>query len=577
MLSSGRAQRIGLFVCHCGLNIAGVVDIAQVIDAFAHEPGVTIATDYKYMCSEPGQALIRQTIEGERLDGVVIAACSPTMHEKTFQKAAGQAGLNPYRLEIANIREQVSWVHAGEPEIATRKAIETIRTLIEKARYDESLVPLMLPLIKRALVIGAGIAGLQAALNIAEAGYPVTLIERAAAPGGHMARLSGTYLNFRPAGDYLAEKLQAVSEHAGITLLTETEVESVAGYVGNFQVRLRRGGRPDEEPLDVGAIVIATGYDLYPMEKLPEYGGGVIPDVISGLEFEEMLRPDGPTQGEIRRPSDGVAPREVVFVQCAGSRDPESAMPYCSKVCCMYTAKQARLWSQQRPEGQAYIFYIDIRSAGKGAEEFVQEGMQEERILYIRGKVSRVFREGQKTVVWGVDTLSGRAIEIEADLVVLATAMTARGDAADLAQRLRVGIDPHGFFSEAHPKLRPVESLTAGVYLAGAAQGPKDIPESLSQASAAAAKILALFSQREMVQEPTIAWVDETLCAACELCVPACPYEARQPHAWKHVISVNAALCQGCGACATVCPNKASKLRNYAPDQVLSMIEALFQ
>ena len=576
MPPQGKAHRIGLFVCHCGLNIAGTVDIAQVIDAFAGEPAISIAADYKYMCSEPGQALIRETIRERELDGIVVAACSPTMHEKTFQKAADAAGLNPFRVEMANIREQVAWVHSGEPEIATRKAIETIRTLVEKVRYDESLIPLTLPLVKRALVIGGGIAGIQAALDVADAGYQVTLIERSRTLGGRMAQLSGTYFNFESADDLLDQKLRLVSESEEMTVRAETEVEGVSGYVGNFRVTLRRDGQPAEEPLDVGAIVVATGYDLYPIEKLPEYGGGTVPDVISGLQFEEMLRQDGPTGGEIRRLSDGVRPKEVVFVQCAGSRDPEKAMPYCSKVCCMYTAKQARMFRRQCPDGQAYVFYIDIRSGGKGAEEFVQRGMEEDRALYLRGKVSRVFRDGAKTVVWGVDTLSGHTVEIAADLVVLATAMTSQQDAGDLARRLRVGLDPHGFFNEAHPKLRPVESLTAGVFLAGAAQGPKDIPETLVQASAAAAKVLTLFSQREMVQEPTIAWVDEARCAACELCVPACPYDARQRHAWKPVIAVNGALCQGCGACATVCPNKASRLRNYAPEQVLSMIDVLF-
>jgi len=576
MQPGDKAHRIGLFVCHCGLNIAGTVDIPQVIDAFADDPTIVIATDYKYMCSEPGQALIRETIGGERLDGVVVAACSPTMHEKTFQKAADAVGLNPYKLEMANIREQVSWVHAGEPEIATRKAIETIRTMIEKVRYDESLVPLTLPLVKRALIIGGGIAGIQAALNIADAGYPVTLIEREENLGGRMAQLSGTYFNFDSAADLLARKLEAIAERPEITVLTETEVAGVGGYVGNFQVELRRRDEPETSQIDAGAIVIATGYDLYPMEKLPEYGGGNVPDVVSGLQFEEMLRSDGPTGGKVLRLSDGAEPREIVFVQCAGSRDPEKAMPYCSKICCMYTAKQARLFRRQHPDSGVYVFYIDIRSGGKGAEEFVQVGMEEDRILYLRGKVSKVFREGDKTIVWGVDTLSGRAIEIVADLVVLATAVTARGDAEDLAKRLRVATDSHGFFNEAHPKLRPVESLTAGIFLAGAAQGPKDIPETLAQAGAAAAKILSLFSQREMVQEPTIAWVDETLCSTCELCVPACPYEARRPHEWKNIVTVNAALCQGCGACAMVCPNKASKLRNYAPQQVLSMVDVLF-
>lgn len=575
MPSRAKAHRIGLFVCHCGLNIAGTVDIPQVLEAFKDEPSVQVAVDYKYMCSEPGQALIRQKIDEEGLDAVVVAACSPTMHESTFRQNAEAAGLNPYRLEIANIREQVAWVHTKDPDAATRKAIEVIRTIIEKARYDEELLPFSLPLVRRALVIGGGIAGIEAALQIAEAGVPVALVEREAHLGGRMAQLSGLYFNFDAAGDLLAHKIEALQSHPQVSILTEAEVEAVGGYVGNFRVKVRRRDQPAPEELDVGAIVVATGFDLYPLERLPEYGGGTLPDVITGLDMEEMLRPDGPTGGRVRRPSDGREPREVVFVQCAGSRDPEKAMPYCSKICCMYTAKQARLFARQGPGRQAYVFYIDIRSGGKGAEEFVQEAMEGDRALYLRGKVSRIFQEGEKTVVWGADTLTGQAVEIAADLVVLATAVTPRADAVDLAQRLRVSTDIHGFFNEAHPKLRPVESLTAGVYLAGAAQGPKDIPETVSQADAAAAKVLSLFSRHELVQEPTIAWVDPDLCAACELCVPACPYEARRLHPWKRVVVVNAALCQGCGACAMVCPNKASKLRNYTPDQVLAMVDVL--
>jgi heterodisulfide reductase subunit A len=572
-VAHAKAGRIGLFVCHCGLNIAGVVDIPRAVAAFQGQPGIACATDYKYMCSEPGQALIREAIAREGLDGIVVAACTPSMHESTFRRAAGAAGLNPYRVEIANIREQVAWVHAGAPAIATDKAIETIRSIIEKTRQDDALIPLALPLLRKALVIGGGIAGLSAALDIADAGYPVVLIEREDHLGGRMAQLSGTYVNFESAGDLLATRIARARAHPDITIMTETEVESVDGSVGGFRVKLKRKAADAPLELDAGAIVVATGFGPLPLEKLPEYGGGVPPDVISGLQFEEMLRPDGPTAGVIRRPSDGQTPRQVVFVQCAGSRDPEHGLPYCSKICCMVTAKQARMFTQRRPDGQAYVFYIDIRAGGKDAEEFVQEAMEKESVLYLRGKVSRVFQDGDQTIVWGVDTLTNRGVEIAADLVVLATAAVAQPDAGELAQRLHIAADPYGFFSEAHPKLRPVESLTAGVFLAGAAQGPKDIPESVAQAGAAAAKVLALFSREAMIQDPAIAQVDEARCSACLLCVPACPYGARQLHPWKRVASVNAALCQGCGACAMVCPNKATTLRNAAFEQVLAMTE----
>ena len=282
-------------------------------------------------------------------------------------------------------------------------------------------------------------------------------------------------------------------------MLTNAEVVEVGGYVGNFVVKVEQQGEPAVQvpyTFDIGAIVVATGYDLYGQQHLGEYGGGRYPDVIDGLQFEEMLRPDGPTGGQIRRPSDGQVPKEVVWVQCAGSRDPELHLPYCSKVCCMYVAKQAMAYKQQVPDGQATVFYIDIRSQGKGYEEFVQRAMEEYDVLYVRGKASKVFQENGHVTVWGVDTLTGLPVEVEADLVVLATAMVPRADAQELGQRLRVSTDEHGFFSEAHPKLRPVESLTAGIFLAGAAQFPKDIPETVAQASGAAAKVLSLFSQR---------------------------------------------------------------------------------
>jgi len=592
-------KRIGVFVCHCGINIADTVDVERVAEEIREYPGVAYAVEYKYMCSDPGQNLIKEAIREHNLDGVVVAACSPTMHETTFRKTTASEGLNPYQCEIANIREQCSWVHQEVQAEATAKAVEIIKTIVEKVRYDESLVPLTLPLIKRAMVIGGGVAGLQAALDIADAGYPVILVEKEARLGGHVAQLSGTYLNFDAAPDMLASMVERVEEHPRIQVLTGAEVQEAGGYVGNFTVQVSQRGdgatAQQEESLvdsspsdlqspipnlqslsfDVGAIVVATGYELYSKKRLGEYGGGKYPDVIDGLQFERMLASDGPTGGEIRRPSDGKVPQEVVFVQCAGSRDPEEHKPYCSKVCCMYVAKQAIMYKQRVPQGQAYVFYIDIRSQGKGYEEFVQRAMEDYDVLYLRGKVSKVFGEDGKVVVWGVDTLTGTPLEVDADLVVLATATVPSAGAKDLGQCLRVSVDEHGFFSEAHPKLRPVESLTAGIFLAGAGQFPKDIPETIAQASGAAAKVLQLFSQREMVQEPTIAHVNEELCSGCGLCVAACPYEARTMHPWRPIAVVNQALCQGCSACVAVCPNKACNVHNFDTAQVLAMMDVL--
>ena len=581
-------KRIGIFVCHCGTNIAGTLDVERIVEEIKRFPDVVYASDYRYMCSDPGQQLIRNHIREDKLDSVIVAACSPAMHETTFRRTAESAGMNLYETEIANIREQASWVHQKQSEAATNKAIETIRTIVAKAHYNQSLTPFYLPLVKRALVIGGGIAGMQAALDVADAGYPVVLVEKSERLGGRMAELSGLYLNLNAASSLLESKIDAVQEHANIQVLTDAEVTEVGGYVGNFVVKVeqRAGESADEiqaaaspaRPIlytfDIGSIVVATGYDLYDKARLGEYGGARFPDVIDGLRFEEMLRPDGPTAGQIRRPSDGQVPKEVVWVQCAGSRDPELHMPYCSKVCCMYVAKQSMLYKQMVPDGQATVFYIDIRTQGKGYEEFSQRAMENHDVLYIRGKASKVFQENGRVTVWGVDTLTNLPIEVEADLVVLATATVPRADAVELGQRLRVSTDEHGFFSEAHPKLRPVESLTAGVFLAGAAQFPKDIPETVAQASGTASKVLSLFSQRQMVQEPTIAYVDPEICSGCGLCIPSCPYEARVMHDWQHIAVVNTALCQGCGACTMVCPNKACQVRNLTHQQILSMMEA---
>lgn len=560
--------RIGVFVCHCGINIAGTVDVERVAEALGQDPAVAFATHYKYMCSDPGQQLIQNAIAEHDLDGVIVAACSPAMHERTFRQAVAVAGLNPYRCEIANIREQCSWVHQQDRERATAKAVEIVRSMVEKVRQDEELVPLRMPITRRALVIGGGVAGMEAALDIANAGFPVILVEREDRLGGKMARLSGTYLNFEAAPGLLEERIRQVLEHPNIDVLLSARVTQMEGYVGNFTVEVQQPDGPKR--YEVGAVVVATGWDPYPMERLPEYGGGAIPDVVDGLTFEEMLRTG------LRRPSDGRVPQEVVFVQCAGSRDPEHGVSYCSKVCCMYVARQAMMFKERVPEGQAYVFYIDIRSGGKGYDEFVQRAMEEYDVLYLRGKVSKIFRRGDKVVVWGADTLVGRPVEVEADLVVLATAMLPSREAPSLAQTLHIQADRYGFYSEAHPKLRPVESLTAGVFLAGAGQGPKDIPEAVAQAAGAAAKVIQLFTQEAMIQEPTVAYVVEELCSACGACVAVCPYGAREIHPVRRIATVNPALCQTCGACVVACPNKASRIHNWEPVQVLAMADVLF-
>ena len=580
-------SRIGVFVCHCGHNIAGTVDVKTVVEQLQRNGDVVFAIDYKYMCSDPGQQLIRESIEKYQLDGVVVAACSPAMHESTFRRTVSAAGLNGFRCESANIREQVSWVHQQDKEAATQKAIEITESIVEKVKRNEALEPLILPLTHRTLVIGGGIAGMQAALDVAEAGYPVILVERQDHLGGRMAELSGSYLNFQAAPDLLEKKVQQVLSHPGIQTLLNAEVEGLSGYVGNFRVRVRQKPSDAQAPLvplddlqpltytfDVGAIVVASGWQPYDRARLPEYGGADIPDVVDGLTFERMLR----SGDVIRRPSDGKIAREVVFVQCAGSRDPEHGVSYCSKVCCMYVAKQAMLYKERVPQGQAYVFYIDIRSAGKNYDEYVQRAMTDYGVLYLRGKVSRVFREGDQTIVWGSDTLTGRAVEIAADLVVLATGVVANDGAQELAQTIGISYDTYNFLNEAHPKLRPVETNTDGIYLAGMVAGPKDIPDTVSQASAAAVKVCGLFSKDALTTDAMTSYVNAAMCVGCLLCKEVCPFNAIETEVTRDkrtVAKVNEGVCKGCGVCVAACRGKAITLRGFSDEQLLEEVAAL--
>jgi len=645
-------KKIGLFICHCGSNIAGTIDIPQVKKYFSEYDDIEISDDYKYMCSEPGQKKLRDAIVEKELNGVVVACCSPRMHEITFRNAAVSAGLNPYKVEIANIREQCSWVHQKEKENATKKSIDIIKTMIEKVKRDEPLQPIEFEITKRALVIGGGIAGITAAVDIANAGYEVVLVEKRHSIGGKMLELSETFPTLDCAQCTLTPKTVEAGRHPKIKLLVYSEVEEVKGYIGNFDVKIRKkasyvdwnkctgcglcqekcpsktesefdhglGERkaiytlspqavPNKPIIDknscryfkegkcrvcekvcpvqainyemkdeiveekVGAIVVATGYEILETERIPEYGYGMYKDVIDGLQFERLNSASGPTSGEIRRPSDGKIPKEVVFIKCVGSRDPEKGIPYCSRICCMYLGKHARLYKHKVPDGQAYLFYMDIRSFGKGYEEFIQQSMEEANLLYIRGRVARIMQEGDKLVVWGVDTLSGRKVEIKADMVVLGTAVVPSKGAVDLAKVLRTATDEYGYFSEAHIKLKPVESMTGGIYLAGCAQAPKDIPDTVAQAGAAAAKVLSLFGQEKMVQEPLIACVDTDLCSGCGVCVVACPFDARVLDEDEKISIVNEALCQGCGACVSACPNKACQLRNSSPKTYMAMVD----
>ena len=645
--------RIGVFVCHCGINIAKTVDVERVAEEIAGEPGVVLATDYTYVCSTPGQQMIVDAIKEHKLNRVVVASCSPKMHEPTFRRAVAKAGLNPFLCEMANIREQCSWVHEDRDQ-ATEKALEIIRTILEKVKGDAALETSQMPINRRLLVIGAGIAGIQTALDVAKGGYEVLLLDRYPCIGGNMARLGETFPTLDCASCIFTPKVVEVAQAENITLLTYSEVEEVTGSIGNFEVKIRKKARsideskctgcglcsekcptkvssefdrgmgmrkaiyipfaqavPNVATIDrencryyktgkcklcerfcqaeavvfdqedeiiteqVGAIVVATGYELLSKEVYGEYGYGKYPDVIDGLQLERMFSAAGPTVGEIRRPSDGETPKEVVFIQCVGSRDDSKGISYCSKICCMYTAKHTRLFKHRVHDGQAYVFYMDIRAGGKRYEEFVKQAITEEGAIYLRGRVSKVFPRGKKLIVRGADTLSGVQIEIPADMVVLACAIVAAPGIEDIARKLRIAYDEDKFFTEAHVKLRPVETNTAGIFLAGACQAPKDIPDTVAQAGCAAAKVLGLFAEDHLTSEPIVASVDEEICSGCGLCVKACTYDARKLDEKKHVALVQEVLCQSCGACGSACPNGATELRNFRTEQIVSMVDAL--
>jgi heterodisulfide reductase subunit A len=664
-------SRVGVFVCHCGENIARTVDVEQVTASARRLPGVAFAEHYPYMCSAPGQKLVRETIESQGLTGVVVAACSPQLHEPTFRGACAQAGLNPFLCEMANVREQCAWVNADRAA-ATAKASALVSSGVAKVKHDEPLLPIRVPVTKRALVIGGGVAGIRAALDIANAGYEVTLIEKNPSIGGNMSRLSETFPTLDCSQCILTPLMVEVSRHPRVELLTYSEVEAVGGYVGSFQVKIRKKARfviedlctgcddcaavcpvsvPNEFDMglawrkaiyipfpqavpaiytldaqscvnarlesssgeyrvlacercaeacgpnaidydmrdeiierEVGAIVVATGYELLGAEQATDYGYHRYPDVVDGLEFERLLSASGPTLGELRRPSDGRVPRDVVFIQCVGSRDPRYGVPYCSRICCMVTAKHALLYRHKVPDGRATVFYIDIRAAGKGYEEFVSRVMGEEHVLYVRGRVSRVTRHGDRLRVYGADTLSGQPLVAEADLVVLATALLPPADTG-LARKLRTPADANGFLAEAHPKLRPVETLAAGVFLAGAVQGPKDIPDTVAQASAAASKALELLSRPVYERDPTVASVNQAACVGCFECERVCPYGAisrrqirdRAGNLLRSVAEVNEALCEGCGACTAACRVRAVDVLGFNDEQVFAQLGAVLQ
>ena len=648
--------RIGVFICHCGLNIAGVLDIQELVEFAKTLPDVVYVKDNRYTCADPGQEEIRKGIKEHNLNRVVVAACSPRMHEPTFRRTVSEAGLNPYLFEMANIREFSSWCHPSTPKEATEKAKDLIKMAVAKARLLRPLQTMEVPVINKALIIGGGIAGISAALDLAEMGFKVYMLENSESIGGHMAQLDKTFPTLDCSICIEGPKMVDVGRHPNIEIISYADLLSVSGYVGNFKVKIRKNPRyvieenctgcgecrdvcpieypnewdmnlgvrkaisvpfdqavplvyrinrdyciecykcvdacgarqaidfeqqPEEIELEVGAIIVATGYDIYLPYDNPLYGYGKFANVITSLEFERLILAAGPTGGKVIRASDGKKPRSVAFIQCVGSRD-TGKFPYCSNFCCMYTLKHVvQLKEKYKEDVETYVFYMDMRSNFKGYEEFYQRA-RELGANFIRGRVSRIF-EDPKTknlIIRAEDTQLGKPIEIEAEMVVLATAAIPKKGSDELARILNITRGSNGFFMESHPKLKPIDAPTDGIFFAGACQGPKDIPYSVSQGSGAASRAATVLSKPTWKIEPIIAVVDPEKCrnvkTKCGICAQKCPYGAIKI-VEKQPAQVIAAMCHGCGTCVAECPADAITQMHFTDAQILAQIRAALE
>jgi len=657
--------KIGVYVCHCGVNISKMVDIEAVTEFASHLPNVKVVRNYSYMCSDPGQLLMREDIKNEGLNRVVVASCSPRMHENTFRKTLAAGGLNPYYLEMANIREQCSWVHEDR-EDATGKAKKIVSAAVAKVRLLEALYESEVEVEPATLIIGAGIAGIQAALDIANAGFKVYLVEKTPSVGGKMSQLDKTFPTLDCSACILTPKMVDVAVHPNIELMTYSKVEDISGYVGNFQVKVRKKARyvdmekctscgacaeecrlagrvpsefnenmgnrsaiylpfpqavPAKYTVDperclfltrgkcgkspkcvdaclagainfeqqdeiaefkVGTVIVATGYDVFDAAKKPEYGYTEYENVITGLELERLVSASGPTGGDILigKGENAFVPKEVAFIKCVGSRDKSVGNEYCSRVCCMYTAKLAHLVEEKLPDANVRIYYMDVRAFGKGFEEFYDR-VRREGVRYIRGNPSEIFKRGEKLVVKVEDTLTATPLEDEVDLVVLAVGLEPRKDAREIIDLLRLSQSSDKFYLEAHPKLAPVDTATDGVFLAGCAQGPKDIPDTVAQAKGAASSALVLLSSGKVKIGAQISFVNEATCRGCGYCVDICPYgaiELVEINRMGNIISVarvNDALCKGCGACVAGCLSGSIQQKSFMDRQILPQIAVL--
>ena len=648
--------KIGVYICNCGTNIAGTVDVKEVAKLAWGLPSVVIAKDYMYMCSDPGQNMIKEDIKQLGLNRIVVASCSPMLHEHTFRQAVQDAGLNPYLFEMANIREHCSWI-TEDPKLATEKAKALVSAAVRRVYYQEPLEVREVPVTPSILVVGGGIAGIQAALEVANAGHKAYLVERESSIGGHMAQFDKTFPTLDCASCIFTPLLSTVGQHPNIELMTYSEVEEISGYIGNFQAKIRKKARyvdedkcngclvcvekcpwkavsefdeglsqrkaiytpfaqavpnvpvidtehcvyflkgtcracerfcdlkaidfeqPDKEvEVAVGAIIVATGYDAFDPSAITNYGYGRYDNVFTALQFERMCNASGPTGGKIVL-KDGSEPKNIAIIHCVGSRD-KNYHEYCSRVCCMYSLKYSHLIKEKIENAEVYQFYIDMRCFGKGYEEFY-ERLSNEEVKFIRGKASEVTdrarteEEQGKLVVVAEDSLMSALIRVPVDMVILSTALEARSDAAAVARLFNISRSADGFFLERHPKLDPVATTTDGIFIVGCAQGPKDIPDTVAQASAAAARVLAMISQGKVEIEAATAVIDEELCSGCKICNLLCPYSAITFDEEKKVSRVNEVLCKACGVCVAACPSAAITGKHFTTEQIMAEIEGV--
>ncbi len=651
------SEKIGVYICHCGTNISATVDVSAVAGFAESLPDVKVSRDYKFMCSSVGQEIIEKDIKESGLTRLVVAACSPHMHETTFRAAASRAGMNPYLFEMSNIREHNSWI-TDDIVAATQKAKALVAASVYRVRSQKPLEPVYVNIHPETLVVGGGIAGIHAALELADAGYKVHLVEREPSIGGHMAQLDKTFPTLDCSACILTPKMFSAGQHPNINLMTYSEVQSIRGFIGNYDVQVRQKARyvntqlctgcgiceqkcpkkvvddvheaglgyrkavyspfaqavpkfpvidtknclyfktgkcricekecpteaidfeQKETPVDlkVGNVILATGYSLFDPRRLQQYGYGRYPNVFTSLEFERMLNASGPTAGRIVMRDGETCPESVAIIHCVGSRD-KNYNEYCSKVCCMYSLKFAHL-IMEKTGAEVYNFYIDMRTPGKKYEEFYHR-LQEEGAHFIRGRAAMIMdtpfsaSEEGKLIVQAEDTLLGRQRRIPVDMVVLSPAMEPRPDAKEIGKLFGLGCDADGFFTERHPKLAPVSTMTDGIFIAGTCQGPKDIPETVAQAGAAASRVLSIISKGKVELEPIKAFIEKELCSGCRICNTLCPYNAISFDEAEKVSFVNEAVCKGCGTCVAACPSQAIVGSHFTSEQLMSEIEGI--